>query len=180
MTFGEKIYKIRTSKGLTQEELARAVGYKSRSTIAKIESGERSAPQPMIKALAKTLGTTTAYLMDGEENPETVPKYEIDFGKDDYMEKLITFPKDIQTTIMLYVISKLPKDVQQEVKKRILYEEGTNQSVETTPKPKILPRTPGDSEKAIAKNDNEVQYLEAPSPEQEADTEVITGEDGFF
>ncbi len=68
MTFGERIYKIRNEKGLTQDELAAAVGYKSRSTIAKIESGERDAPQTMIVALAKALGTTPSYLMGWEEN----------------------------------------------------------------------------------------------------------------
>ena len=40
MTIGERIYKLRTEKGMTQDELAHAVGYKSRSTIAKIEAGE--------------------------------------------------------------------------------------------------------------------------------------------
>jgi repressor LexA len=68
MTFGERIYKIRNEKGLTQDELAAAVGYKSRSTIAKIESGERDAPQTMIVALAKALGTTPSYLMGWEES----------------------------------------------------------------------------------------------------------------
>ena len=68
MTFGERIYKIRTEKGLTQDELATAVGYKSRSTIAKIESGERDAPQTMIVALAKALGTTPSYLMGWDDD----------------------------------------------------------------------------------------------------------------
>ena len=48
MTFGERINKIRNEKGMTQDELARAVGYKSRSTIAKIESGERDVSQHII------------------------------------------------------------------------------------------------------------------------------------
>ena len=70
MTFGERIYKIRTEKGLTQDELSTAVGYKSRSTIAKIESGERDASQTMIVALAKALGTTPSYLMGWEDENE--------------------------------------------------------------------------------------------------------------
>ncbi len=72
MTFGERILKIRTEKGLTQDELANAVGYKSRSTIAKIEAGERDAPQTMIVALAKALGTTPSYLMGWDEIEETL------------------------------------------------------------------------------------------------------------
>ncbi len=69
MTIGEKIYKLRTEKGMTQDELALAVGYKSRSTIAKIESGERDPYQSMVVALAKALGTTPSYLM-GWENKQ--------------------------------------------------------------------------------------------------------------
>ena len=63
MTFGERIYKLRTEKQMTQDELAAAVGYKSRSTIAKIESGERDCHQSMIALLARALGVTPAYLM---------------------------------------------------------------------------------------------------------------------
>lgn len=67
MTFGERVLALRTEKGLTQDELALAVGYKSRSTIAKIESGERDPHQSMIAAIAKALGTTPAYLMGWED-----------------------------------------------------------------------------------------------------------------
>lgn len=69
MTFGERINKIRNEKGMTQDELARAVGYKSRSTIAKIESGERDVSQSMVIKFAKALNTTTAVLM-GNENDD--------------------------------------------------------------------------------------------------------------
>ncbi len=69
MTFGERINKIRTEKGMTQDELARAVGYKSRSTIAKIESGERDVSQSMVIKFAKALNTTTAVLM-GNDNDD--------------------------------------------------------------------------------------------------------------
>lgn len=69
MTFGERINKIRNEKGMTQDELARAVGYKSRSTIAKIESGERDVSQSMVIKFAKALNTTTAVLM-GNDNDD--------------------------------------------------------------------------------------------------------------
>lgn len=71
MTFGERINKIRTDKHMTQDELAHAVGYKSRSTIAKIESGERDASQSMIVALAKALDTTPSVLMGWEDEKST-------------------------------------------------------------------------------------------------------------
>lgn len=71
MTFGERVLALRNEKGMTQDELALAVGYKSRSTIAKIESGERDPHQSMIAAIAKALDTTPAYLMGWEESEQS-------------------------------------------------------------------------------------------------------------
>lgn len=68
MTFGERINKIRTERGMTQDELARAVGYKSRSTIAKIESGERDVPQSMVVKLSKVLNVSTSVLMENDKD----------------------------------------------------------------------------------------------------------------
>lgn len=83
MTFGERIFKLRTAKGMTQDELALAVGYKSRSTIAKIESGERDPHQSMIAALAKALSTTPAFLMGWEDNSSDFPDWVSDEMFDD-------------------------------------------------------------------------------------------------
>ena len=53
----ENIKKLRIERGLSQEELAAKMGYTSRSTIAKIESGTNDIPQAKIKAFAKALGS---------------------------------------------------------------------------------------------------------------------------
>lgn len=74
MTFGERVLALRTVKGMTQDELAIAVGYKSRSTIAKIEAGERDPHQSMIAAIAKALDTTPAYLMGWEKTEPSTDK----------------------------------------------------------------------------------------------------------
>ena len=74
MTFGERILKKRLNMGLTQDELAQIVGYKSRSTIAKIEAGKRDVPQSMIIALAKALNTTPTYLMGWEDDDKQTDK----------------------------------------------------------------------------------------------------------
>ena len=63
MTFGERVLNRRKEVGLTQEELAKKLGYKSRSSIAKIENGDRDVPRPMIIELAKALNTTPTQLM---------------------------------------------------------------------------------------------------------------------
>lgn len=68
MTFGERILKLRTEKGMTQDELAQKLGYKSRSSIAKIENGVRDVPRSQIVELAKALGTTPSVLMGWEDD----------------------------------------------------------------------------------------------------------------
>lgn len=70
---GGRIRRKRVSLGLSQEELAEMVGYKSKSTINKIESGanaKRGLDQTKIKAFAKALNTTPAYLMGWEETKD--------------------------------------------------------------------------------------------------------------
>lgn len=62
---------MRKRLGWTQEELATKMGYKSKSTINKIELGINDIPQSKIVRFAEVLGTTPAHLMgwnDEEEN----------------------------------------------------------------------------------------------------------------
>lgn len=59
----ENIRKLRTEKGISQDELARLTGYKDRSSITKIESGKVDLAQSKIMLFAKVLGTTPADLM---------------------------------------------------------------------------------------------------------------------
>ena len=63
MDIGERIKKRREELGLSQSELARKVGYTSRSTINKIEKDGRGISQDKIAAIAKALHTTPSYLM---------------------------------------------------------------------------------------------------------------------
>lgn len=64
---GNKIKERREALGLSQDELAERMGYKSRSTIAKIEKGVNDVTQTNIVKFAKVLKTTPAYLMDWEQ-----------------------------------------------------------------------------------------------------------------
>ena len=61
--FGARVRAKRIEMGLTQEELARAVGYTSRSTITKIESGERDLTRDKVAALAKALNADPVWLI---------------------------------------------------------------------------------------------------------------------
>ena len=74
-TVGENILYMRKRLGMTQEELATKMGYKSKSTINKIEMGINDIPQRQIVKFAEVLGTTPAHLMgwitEEQKNPPT-------------------------------------------------------------------------------------------------------------
>lgn len=61
---GIKIKQRREELGMSQEELALKLGYKSRSSINKIELGKADVSQSKILSFAKALNTSAAYLMD--------------------------------------------------------------------------------------------------------------------
>lgn len=54
----ENIKELRKEKGMTQTDLAKAVGYTDRSMITKIEQGSVILSQDRIEAFAKALDTT--------------------------------------------------------------------------------------------------------------------------
>ena len=71
---GTKIASRRKELSMTQEELAKKMGYKSKSTINKIELGVNDIPQSKVVKFAKALDTTPGYLMGWHENEETSQK----------------------------------------------------------------------------------------------------------
>lgn len=52
---------------MTQTELAEALGYKSKSSINKIELGKQELTQKKIKAVADALNTTASYIMGWDD-----------------------------------------------------------------------------------------------------------------
>ena len=65
---GLNIKARREELGLTQEELAKRLNYKSKSTINKIEMGINDITQSKVIAFAKALETTPANLMGWEDD----------------------------------------------------------------------------------------------------------------
>lgn len=63
MKLYENIRARRIALNMTQQELAEKMGYKSTSTIAKIEAGKNDIPQAKISAFANALNTTPIDLM---------------------------------------------------------------------------------------------------------------------
>ncbi|EFG22724.1 DNA-binding helix-turn-helix protein [Veillonella sp. 3_1_44] len=69
-TIYDRIRERRIQLGLSQEDLAIKMGYKSRSTINKIESGAVDIARNKIEKFAEVLNTTPAYLMDWNDTPK--------------------------------------------------------------------------------------------------------------
>lgn len=90
MDIGDRIKRRREELGMSQEELAKKVGYKSRSSVNKIEIDGRGLPQNKIVLFAKALGTTPAYLMGWEDiNDEDVGNI---FANDNLFEVIDNIP----------------------------------------------------------------------------------------
>ncbi len=63
MTIYDRIKDLRIELGMTQDDLARSMGYKDRSMITKIEAGKVDISQKKITEFARVLHTTVGYLM---------------------------------------------------------------------------------------------------------------------
>lgn len=63
MTIGERIRRRREELGMSQEELALKIGYKSRSSVNKIELDIYNLQQPKIVAIARALNTTATWIL---------------------------------------------------------------------------------------------------------------------
>lgn len=92
------IRKKRRELGMSQDELARKVGYTSRSTVARVENGEIDLPRSKIFAFAEALKTTPGELMglDGIEENGTS-----DGGNDEIRHLFVKVSKDSDLMLIL-------------------------------------------------------------------------------
>ena len=70
---GDRIKERRITLGMTQEELANRMGYKSKSTINKVESGVNDVNQTTASKYATKLGVSVAYLLGWTDDLNYVP-----------------------------------------------------------------------------------------------------------
>ena len=102
-TVGKNILYFRTKMGLTQEELAKKVGYTSKSTINKIEKGINDIPQSKIRQFAEVLGTTPSCLVGWSEegNVDFIPvEPELSEGEKLLLELFRKVPEDKQKLVL--------------------------------------------------------------------------------
>ena len=69
-TVGDRIREKREELGMTQEELSKKLGYKSRSSVNKMENA-RELPLKKVKMMADVLGCSPSYLMGWDEEVNT-------------------------------------------------------------------------------------------------------------
>jgi len=80
MSVGSNIRKRRYELKMSQQELADALGYKTRSTIAKIESGENDVSQKKLMRIASVLETTVETLVSGASLETPFSPFPFDFS----------------------------------------------------------------------------------------------------
>ena len=115
-TVGENILRMRKLLGWTQEELATKMGYKSKSTINKIELGINDIPQSKIVKFADVLGTTPAHLMGwNDEEEKTSPEEPVlSEGEKVWLDlyNRVSEETRVALTKMMCSFEKLPADRQ--------------------------------------------------------------------
>ena len=95
MSIGERIKKRREELDMSQAELARRVGYTTRSTITRIERDGNGISQDKIVAIAKALKVTPSYLM-GWEDEEVAT---LTAMQEDTMEKFLMLNYEHQLVV---------------------------------------------------------------------------------
>ena len=102
MEVGERIRIRREQLGMTQSELAKKVGYTSRSSVAKVESNANGMVQSKLTSFAEALQTTPAYLLGWEDETE----YKNEDAISDIFVKLRTDSKFLEATEILYKLDE--------------------------------------------------------------------------
>ena len=120
MTMGKRIKAAREKKGYSQSELAELLGYKSRSSINKIETDGRDIPRSSIVKFAKILDVTPSYLMGWDDEIDELNKafakgYDVLMG---YLRERFDNPDEVNAAYELII--RLP----------MLNEAGINRMIE--------------------------------------------------
>lgn len=80
-TTGERIKKLRLQRGMSQEELAKLLGYSHKSAINKIELNINGVPSSKIVKLSKIFGVSISYLMCDDDSRPAPDEDAIDLSK---------------------------------------------------------------------------------------------------
>ena len=85
---------------MSQDELAKRVGYQSRSAISKVENGDRDISQSMIAKYAEVLEVSPTYLLYGEDSLD-------DANKNERIEELEELFSQLTNEQQIFIISSI-------------------------------------------------------------------------
>lgn len=105
MDIGQRIRARREELNMTQDELAKKLGYKSRSSVNKIETS-REVSMKMIGMYAKALDTDVPYLMGWKDNFSIIETANKDLALSNMSERI----KDYAL-----ILNDMPSDQQEHI-----------------------------------------------------------------
>jgi transcriptional regulator with XRE-family HTH domain len=94
IVIGCQIKQKRLEQFMSQEELAKALGYTNRSSINKIEIGRSNIPTDKIAKMAEVLGVSPLDLFEGGEPPieeETIVPFDFNKLSEDNQKRLLAY-----------------------------------------------------------------------------------------
>lgn len=107
MTMGERIKHRREELGLSQDEVATRCGYKSRSSINKIEK-TRHLPIDKVEIIAKVLEVSPAYIMgwyEDEESTDTPVQSDLTPNEQLIIDRYRSLPEDKKASLLGYILA---------------------------------------------------------------------------
>ena len=104
---GDRIRDRRIELGMTQDELAKKLGYKSRASINKIELGQTDITQSRIVEFARALDTTPGWLMGWKEADPSSP---VDSYDEEVLADLQRLHDDPDLRMLLSATRKLSRE----------------------------------------------------------------------
>ena len=96
--FGKLIKQLREEQDITQEQLAHRLGYKSKSSINKIELGIQDLPRPKLLKLSEILHPPVSKFVGMDDEPSVRQQLHtlIDNLPDDRIEKILKIIQAIE------------------------------------------------------------------------------------
>ena len=103
MTIGDRIKQRREQLGMTQEELAKKLGYASRSSVNKVEKS-RELSNKKVKLYSDALKCTPAYLMGWDEETLDDIRYDLMADREAQQEKIYELMKNCFDDSSIYLL----------------------------------------------------------------------------
>lgn len=120
MGIGDRIKQRRLDLGMSQQELADAMGYTSKSTINKIEVGKNDVSQSKVVKFASVLKTTPSFLMDWEDDEFYLGNYNNNIEYLSDKPELLELYKDIVANDRLVILFDKAKKLEPEELEQVL------------------------------------------------------------